>query len=359
MDDQPKAKDPVEDQAQPKYNAVHFRWLSEGVEAWNAWRNENSEVIPNLEGADLSGAALEGANLLGANLEGANLRRANLKEASLFRVKLNGADLFGANLQRATLRRANLEETNLFGANLEGVDLSGANLERADLRGARGISLDSTFTRDAQFDARAKDRWSQLRQSYTGPRMLFTLLFLVAFFIPYLVKTAGWVVANQVQEEVSLGLSELDALADGTELGDESTRALLRSIAGSLRSRVPWDQPQGWSESRVWKLGLGLEREWTYWLTGLALIVFNLFRALLTFVVAPMRDAEERSGWSPGLRPRAENSGELLKNPGAFLEVYGWLWWPHVAVRVLWWVAVGSFLFHAWHWLTLPVWIPA
>jgi uncharacterized protein YjbI with pentapeptide repeats len=142
-------------------NNDHVAQLMNGVTAWNAWREENPHIDPDLSGADLSRADLSGANLSaanlfgaelgevnlkGANLRGANLSRANLSAANLFgaelrEVNLKGANLSGANLREANLLkaelfRANLREANLSAANLGGADLSAANLFGADVRGA-------------------------------------------------------------------------------------------------------------------------------------------------------------------------------------------------------------------------------
>jgi uncharacterized protein YjbI with pentapeptide repeats len=102
--------------------------LQQDVVIWNLWREENSEVIPDLEGADLEGANLEWP----MNLEGADLSAANLKEADL-----SAANLKGANLEKANLEGANLEGASLYKANLEGADLPEANLEEASLSRAR------------------------------------------------------------------------------------------------------------------------------------------------------------------------------------------------------------------------------
>jgi len=98
-----------------------------GVAAWNAWRDENPHVHPNLSETDLSGANLVNANLNGANLNGATLFQANLNGATL-----NGATLFEANLSGATLINANLNRANLSGAMLRRTNLSGAILAGAD-----------------------------------------------------------------------------------------------------------------------------------------------------------------------------------------------------------------------------------
>ena len=104
-------------------NPEHLAKLKEGVKAWGHWREQNSEVRPDLSRADLRGAHLSESDLSGADLRGANLGRANLGRANL-----EGANLSGARLGRTDLRGAHLNE-----ANLRGATLVGTNLEEADL----------------------------------------------------------------------------------------------------------------------------------------------------------------------------------------------------------------------------------
>lgn len=145
---------------------IHLAKLIEGTEAWNSWREENSEIAPDLSQAILDRINLSGANLRKANLEGAHLMRADLRRACL-----EGANLLGAWLDGADLREANLSGADLFGAylshaDLRKIDLRGASLERvnmvnsklseANISGARiyGISAwdleidDTTIQRD-------------------------------------------------------------------------------------------------------------------------------------------------------------------------------------------------------------------
>ena len=54
-------------------NQEQLDLLKEGVETWNAWREENEGVRVDLSEADLTGADLARAKLDGADLRGANL----------------------------------------------------------------------------------------------------------------------------------------------------------------------------------------------------------------------------------------------------------------------------------------------
>jgi hypothetical protein len=121
----------------------HLQILKQDVEVWNAWRDQNRDITPDLRGADLRGADLRGAdltntdlgdaNLIGANLIGANLYNANLISANLYNANLIGANLSGADLFSANLSEAFLTNANLRGADLTNTNLHGANLDRADV----------------------------------------------------------------------------------------------------------------------------------------------------------------------------------------------------------------------------------
>src|SRR6516164_1661612 len=140
-------------------NPDHLNMLQQGVNAWNAWREWNSSITPDLREADLIGARLSRANLSSADLRFANLRKANLRKANLREAKLSSADLseanlsglklWEANLSRADLRladlsRADLREANLREANLRGANLREANLREANLSGASLVDADIT-----------------------------------------------------------------------------------------------------------------------------------------------------------------------------------------------------------------------
>lgn len=137
-------------------NKKHLEILLEGVETWNKWREQNSELRP-----DLSNASLEGRELLGVDFHRTNLSEAKLTGTTLANADLTGTDLSEANLHKATivdsfaslvnfskadlsdamigrsqLYTAHLVETSLIGTELIGVNLRDANLRGANFRNA-------------------------------------------------------------------------------------------------------------------------------------------------------------------------------------------------------------------------------
>ena len=115
-------------------NKEHLAKLREGVNAWNIWRVQNNwDIRPNLEEADLGGANLTNADFSGVDLRRARLFKAHLFKARFFEARLDHAKLCRANLHRASLFGASLSGTNFRGADLREADLSMANFSEANL----------------------------------------------------------------------------------------------------------------------------------------------------------------------------------------------------------------------------------
>jgi uncharacterized protein YjbI with pentapeptide repeats/HJR/Mrr/RecB family endonuclease len=121
-------------------NPKHLKILNQGVVAWNKWRTENPEIIPdltdtNLAGKNFSGIDLNTASLMGTRLNGANLSNSYLRKANLMEAELKDVDLSGANLTRAVLTEADLTGANLNGASIGKALLIEADLTETQIRG--------------------------------------------------------------------------------------------------------------------------------------------------------------------------------------------------------------------------------
>jgi hypothetical protein len=110
-------------------NKKHYIIIKQGVDVWNAWREQNPDVKPDLEGVDLENTNLEGANLADVNLFNANLANSNLFGADLVNASLDLTNLFNANLESSTLFKANLFHANLVEACLTNAILIGVRFE--------------------------------------------------------------------------------------------------------------------------------------------------------------------------------------------------------------------------------------
>jgi uncharacterized protein YjbI with pentapeptide repeats len=73
-------------------NPEHLKMLSQGVDTFNKWREENPDRKVDLKGANLIDANLIRANLSDANLNGANLSKADLSNAILVGTNFTEAD---------------------------------------------------------------------------------------------------------------------------------------------------------------------------------------------------------------------------------------------------------------------------
>ena len=326
--------------------------------------------------ADLGGAKLVSAYMWGAHFVGASLAHAELRYADLTKSNLRRCNLEGANIDDAVLIEADLDDAILKNADLRHSDLTGASfneaaLENCDVRKARGLELDETMIRGAKFSPRASDRWSVLRRNYTGPMFIFHIMFLVAFLIPYVARSLIWSSVNKAQEMHGRVALELSSAAEATKVRDEIAVAdfndrladiweerqlnpfafgvvedlILQSpvqIRSDFMSSVVarFDQVSPCLQSNcdpprsVFLVMLGAGGGAIKVVLAVSLLLYNISRAILTRQVSLLRDAEERSGYSPAKRE------------------YDWMYRLHHPVMLFFfWVAILALIVHGWEFL--------
>jgi hypothetical protein len=119
-------------------NEEHLHILEQGVNIWNAWRREHSEIRPELSGVDLSVAHLEGADLSGANLSGAKLFLARTLSTLTSAVRTSASRTSAARLSASPISTARTSRARTSMAR-RFLKLSGTIFADLDLRGVEGI----------------------------------------------------------------------------------------------------------------------------------------------------------------------------------------------------------------------------
>ena len=132
----------------------HVSKVKEGAAAWNRWREEEPDVMPDLGWANINGLDLDGAVFTKSALKLAFCKGCSLVGADFSGANLRGINLEGCDLRGAVFRDANLEGAHMLGADLTGADFAGANLKLANFDGA--------ILRDADLTSAKKLRASQL-----------------------------------------------------------------------------------------------------------------------------------------------------------------------------------------------------
>jgi len=131
-------------------NQEHLDILKQGVQAWEQWRKENSDVQINLSAADLHGVDLHGVDLSWATLTAATLTAATLTAATLYNVDFRYADIDGVDLNGADLDGADLRGADLTGADLSEADLSNADFNAAIVGSTRFGNVDLSVAKNLE-----------------------------------------------------------------------------------------------------------------------------------------------------------------------------------------------------------------
>lgn len=357
-------------------------------------------------------AILNRSRLVATNAHGTNFSSATLCESNLFRAIFRNANLTGAQLDRAVLRQTDLRQANcematLVGADLTNADLRGTRFRGADLRGIRGARFDSTLIRDAQLDARTSglwddiecavralssyvhilllgrclfnaqraairlrpsrlrrtvsvivrrfravpldpphgDSWSNLRRTYTGSSLLFLLFPLLAYFAVLILRAAFWAGFGRAEmkliETVCSSVRWLEA---------EPSGARVAQIADGVVAEIQAST----SRHSVLAVILGSDRGWNLAALTVLLILYNILLYVVSRTVCGMRDAEERSGYTPQWFDRDIKSRFKRAFSG-----YRWCWNMHRWVmRPLFWISILAAAWRVFGWLATEVRMP-
>ncbi|THB63470.1 MAG: hypothetical protein D6E12_16920 [Desulfovibrio sp.] len=132
------------EQAAMSKDTSHLDILLQGVEAFNAWREDNPEEIPDFTRVEFLPTAFKDTGLWSQELAMIDLRGINLREAKLPWVKMELVSLAEADLEFAHLRSARIVGCNLRAAKMTGASLADSFLDDVYLRHA--VLREAVFT---------------------------------------------------------------------------------------------------------------------------------------------------------------------------------------------------------------------
>jgi uncharacterized protein YjbI with pentapeptide repeats len=121
----------------------HFDKLSQGAGHWNAWREKNPTIKPDLTGRtinpslDLTKVNLRGAKIIGVDFSSARLSFADFSDASISRCRFDQADLSGARFLRTDCARTSFRNSNVAKCLFSGSMFSNCVFNRATGEGIR------------------------------------------------------------------------------------------------------------------------------------------------------------------------------------------------------------------------------
>jgi len=329
----------------------------------------------DLRRVDLSNAILRKSTITRSNLSHAILWSCDISKSSVSESLFIESSCFNVNFCHTNLSTSSFKRANLKHSRMNYTRLCGSDLDRAVLTNVSGLLFDYNSIDKILIEGNSKDPWSILRRTYTGPKYILNIILLIAFLLPFIGKAAYLTALSATQQ----------SLIEISSSIEESTKEIeaISSVLQQSISHIQTSQEQtlavavllGWTDGIFTTLLIAV------------VILYNLFRAYLTFKVSSLREAEDRSKVSPTINqyygdfhPLSNVKWRLnslflyyfrlllgtlfaifsLKNVRIRrdpLEQIG-LFRLHLAARVLFWIAIGSIIYNTLRWIaTTTVWV--
>ena len=202
-----------------------------------------------LEGTLLSGVRAESARFAGSSLRLAkDLREISWRGLVISECDLSDSELQGLDFSNVIARNTNFSESRLQNCKFKDADVSGAlfkgaklgftdwsgaelnsaDFEGADLRYVKTIRFDLNNLYTARLSPKGADIWTELRRQYSGSRLAFHLLILVAFFLPYVIRAAAWVQVNNAQTAHAAALAAMQADPEKRKILEAARRKMVK-----------------------------------------------------------------------------------------------------------------------------------
>jgi len=174
-------------------NPEHIEILKGDAGAWNAWREADPGIVPDLSSADLHGLSLSERILAGADFTEADLSESDLRSCDLTSTRLIGTRAVQANFSGSTFQwcngfRADLSRTLMMSCDAPRGNFAEANLTEANLAGSRFNLWDFAGARLTRADLSCAEF---VRAHFQGVDFKGSRQGLTIFVDAYLVGTTG------------------------------------------------------------------------------------------------------------------------------------------------------------------------
>ncbi|HEX8246956.1 MAG TPA: toll/interleukin-1 receptor domain-containing protein [Pyrinomonadaceae bacterium] len=113
-------------------NEEHLKILKQGTRVWNRWREDNTEIEPDLSLITLKGLDLKEVNLSGAKLNGSYLLHCNLDNVDLNFVVMRSITLINTSLIETNFSKSSFPFANFFYCDLKKAIMAHARIERVN-----------------------------------------------------------------------------------------------------------------------------------------------------------------------------------------------------------------------------------
>jgi uncharacterized protein YjbI with pentapeptide repeats len=270
----------------------------------------------------------------GCTFASASFLRCSLEESTFTEVRTG---------ETAGFRNARFNHTSLRKSNLTGMDMAGANFVDCDLTNVVGLEFDDNLLQRTLTSPDVDATWSKLRRRYTGINMIFTLLALIAFLLPWVASAGAWLALSNAERSAGLVMQQIEAQhqlpADIAAMYRASGYPQRMNAVQACHSGKWTEDHEGQCLSMALVL-TGWHESGLIFSTSILLLIYNALRGYLTYRVGAFRDLEAASYRTP---PRSR---------------YGHMKVLNTVVTILAVGAVMTGIFGVYGALTSLIWLP-
>lgn len=247
----------------------HNLWCESGGKSGTRMEYVDRKFINiSFGGYPIEAAIFRKCQFNGVNFKGSEMGSARFLECSLFDV-----DFTGAKLAESQFSRSNILSANFSGANLHKSDFT-----QAELHDVRDAVFDQTKSRGLLTSGLTDEAWTKIAHRYTGRNLaIITILFLI-FLLPYIAEAIALITAAELGQTVSiLNLKGPDIAS----IQDPQEISLIWILIGGRQDNY-------------------LLGHYAF-VFNVFVIIFQMLRACLTWLVSSLSHAEARTGRTPPL----------------------------------------------------------